>query len=90
MEKQVSEPKVHNKHAGTAPRDAVYIGRGSAWGNPFKIGVDGDRDQVCKRFECEILPRLDVSVLRGRHLVCFCKPARCHGDSILRKANAQE
>ncbi len=24
----------------------VYIGRGSKWGNPFKIGVDGDRQTV--------------------------------------------
>lgn len=23
---------------GSEPADAVYIGRGSAWGNPYKIG----------------------------------------------------
>lgn len=89
MEEGLSDhPKVHNKHARTAPADAVYIGRGSRFGNPFRIGVDGDRDQVCDRFEQEVLPRLDVSALRGKHLVCFCKPARCHGDAILKKANA--
>lgn len=79
--------KVHNKYHGTAPKDAVYIGRGSPWGNPFIIGRDGDRDEVCRRFEYEILPTLDVSVLRGKHLVCFCAPKRCHGDAILRAAN---
>jgi len=78
---------VFNKHKG-APSTAVYIGRGSPWGNPFKIGRDGDRDKVCDRFEQEILPTLDVSMLRGKDLVCFCKPARCHGDAILRKANS--
>ena len=82
-------PTVLNKrHAPTATfRGAVYIGRGSPWGNPFRIGPDGTRDDVCDRFEREILPTLDVSSLKGKDLVCFCAPHRCHGDAILRKAN---
>ena len=76
--------KVWNMHFPHPP-GAVYIGRGSPWGNPFKIGRDGDRDEVCRRFECEILPTLDVEPLRGRDLVCFCAPQRCHGDAILAK-----
>ena len=75
---------IHNKRANTAPDDAVYIGRGSAWGNPFVIGRDGTRDDVCDRFEREVLPTLDLEPLRGKHLVCWCKPARCHGDAMLR------
>lgn len=31
------KPKLYNRKTG-APADAVYIGRGSAWGNPFPIG----------------------------------------------------
>jgi len=81
-------PKVYNRHHGDAPRDAVYCGRGSRYGNPFRIGRDGTRDDVCDRFEREILPKLDVSNLRGRDLVCFCKPLRCHCDAILAKANS--
>ncbi|WP_316196533.1 SLOG family protein [Bradyrhizobium sp. SZCCHNS3053] len=80
-------PRVYNKHHKDAPDDAVYIGRGSPWGNRFVIGEHGDRDQVCNLFECEQLPDLDVSPLIGRDLVCFCAPHRCHGDSILLKAN---
>ena len=76
--------QVYNKRAGTAPRDAVYIGRGSPWGNPFVIGKDGTRDEVCDKFERHTLPMLDLSPLIGKDLVCYCKPARCHGDSILR------
>jgi len=76
-------PTVHNKHHRTAPADAVYIGRGSPWGNPWVIGKDGDRGAVCDRFERETLPGLDLEPLRGKDLVCYCKPARCHGDSIL-------
>jgi hypothetical protein len=83
----MTEPKVHNKYQRTAPPGAVYIGRGSPWGNPFIVGQHGTRDEVCDRFAEEILPTLDVSPLRGKHLICFCKPKRCHGDAILRKAN---
>lgn len=54
-------PIVHNKYAGTAPHDAVYVGRGSLWGNPFKIGLDGNRNTVISRFEKEILPKLDLT-----------------------------
>lgn len=80
-------PRVYNKHHKNAPADAVYIGRGSPYGNRFVIDKDGDRDQVCNRFECEQLPDMDVSELTGCDLVCFCAPHRCHGDSILLKAN---
>ncbi|TFL15934.1 DUF4326 domain-containing protein [Jannaschia formosa] len=81
-------PKVHNSRAGTAPRHAVYVGRGSPWGNPFRIGPDGTRNDVCDRFEREVLPELDLAPLRGRDLVCFCAPARCHADALLAAANA--
>jgi len=77
-------PAVYNKHHRNAPPGAVYIGRGSSYGNPFVIG----RDEVCDKFEREVLPSLDATALRGKSLVCYCKPARCHGDAILRKANA--
>mgnify|MGYP001600842347 CR=1 FL=1 len=83
-------PKVLNKHRDFIPQGSVYIGRGTRWGNPFKIGVDGDRVEVCDRFEKEVLPTLDVSELKGKDLVCFCAPHRCHGDAILRKANADD
>lgn len=70
--------------ASVVPGNAVYIGRGTPWGNPFVIGRDGNRDQVCDRFEREVLPTLDLTPLIGRDLVCWCHPLRCHGDSILR------
>ena len=79
--------RVHNKFAGTAPRDAVYVGRGSPWGNPFKIGEHGTRDEVIALYEKEVLPHLDLTLLRGKHLVCFCAPKKCHGDILLREAN---
>ena len=80
--------KVHNKYKNTAPKDAVYIGRGSPYGNPFVIGKDGTRKEVIDKFTSLILPNLDVTALKGKHLVCFCAPQVCHGDSILIKANS--
>ena len=81
-------PRVLNIRSHGIPQGAVYCGRKSPWGNPFKIGRDGDRDAVCDRFEREILPTLDVSMLAGKDLVCWYAPERCHCDAILRKANA--
>lgn len=86
-ELRATELKVHNKHHNTAPPGAVYVGRGSPWGNPFRIGVDGSRNFVIKRYEREVLPLLDISPLRGKHLVCFCAPKKCHADLLLREAN---
>ena len=86
------KPQVHNKYKGTAPVGSIYIGRGSAYGNPFVIGKDGDRDDVCDKYEDYLYsnPELLLKVkqeLKGKHLVCFCKPSRCHGDTLLRIAN---
>ena len=86
--------KVHNKYHNTAPKNAVYIGRGSPWGNPFIIGKDGTRDEVCDKFEDMLRQNPDCiesikSSLRGKDLVCFCKPQRCHGDILLKIANEE-
>lgn len=79
--------KVYNRALRNEPADAVYIGRGSPYGNPFVIGKHGTRDKVCDRFEREVLPTLNVELLRGKDLVCYCAPMRCHGDSIMKKLN---
>jgi len=84
--------KVLNKHQARIPAGAIYIGRGSRWGNPFRIGQDGDRATVIVKYERwlvdqhHLLRTLDE--LRGLDLVCFCAPRPCHGDLLLRLANA--
>jgi len=78
--------RVWNKRDPNTPPDAVYVGRGTPWGNPFVLGRDGDRDTVCDRFEREVLPTLDVTPLVGRDLVCWCAPKRCHADALARAA----
>lgn len=64
----------------------TYIGRGSIWGNPFIVGVDGDRDEVIQKYRQYLLhsPKLiaKISTLKGHRLGCFCKPEACHGDVL--------
>lgn len=68
----------------------VYIGRGSKWGNPFKIGVHGNREEVIAMYE-EYLMSSDellssLSELKHKNLVCYCHPNSCHGDILLKFA----
>src|SRR5260370_3107730 len=82
--------RVLNKHHAGVRAGAVYIGRGSKWGNPFRIGADGDRAAAIAKYERwladqhQLLRALDE--LRGRDLVCA--PRACHGDVLIRLANA--
>ncbi len=79
--------KVWNKYK-EHPKDAVYIGRGSPWGNPFVIGKDGNRSEVIEKYkEWFLTQNIDVTPLKGKHLLCFCAPQECHGDFLLQIAN---
>jgi hypothetical protein len=67
----------------------VYIGRPTKWGNPFKIGVDGTREEVIEKFRAywyaieQTQLRLDaLRELPGKTLGCWCAPKPCHGDVI--------
>ncbi len=87
-------PKVFNKHHADAPGSAIYIGRGSPWGNPFVIGKDGTRAEVIAKYRTyleadEALLARVKNELKGKDLLCFCKPAGCHGDIILLIANPE-
>ncbi len=75
----------------------VFIGRGSMWGNPFKIGKDGTRSEVIEKYRDWITNSMDeearkirslVHTLRGKTLGCYCKPKACHGDILMDMAEA--
>jgi hypothetical protein len=83
----MAEPRVWNKHDPKTPEGSVYVGRGSPWGNPFRIDKHNNREFVIERFRCEVLPTLDLAQLRGKDLVCFCAPRACHADLLLLAAN---
>lgn len=67
--------------------NSVYVGRPSAWGNPFTIGRDGSRAEVIAKYRAwicdqpELISRL--SELRGKDLICWCSPLPCHADVLL-------
>lgn len=74
----------------------VYIGRPSVWGNPYKIGEDGTREQVIDLYRSYITrllsrePHLkqELEQLRGEILGCYCKPLPCHGDVLVELLDA--
>ena len=72
----------------------VYIGRGSKWGNPFRIGPDGTREEVIEKYRQMILKRPDLlsalGELKDKALGCYCKPLACHGDVLAELANMGE
>ena len=65
----------------------IYIGRGSKWGNPFKIGPDGNRKEVIKKYREWIVTQLELMKslpeLKDKVLGCFCHPLLCHGDVLV-------
>jgi hypothetical protein len=90
---------VINKHHGNVPADAIYIGRGSKWGNPFShmtgtkaTYLVSSREEAISRYRDWVTrkPELMAALheLRGRTLVCFCKPKGCHGDVLADLADA--
>lgn len=79
----------------TSPYD-VYIGRGSIWGNPFRIGPDGTRADVIRKFTDYAQAKYDsgewtddmIKQLKGKRLACYCAPLACHGDVLAKAANS--
>jgi hypothetical protein len=75
----------------------AYIGRkgGGLFGNPFTAERHG-RDRAIALFRVYFHNRLErdesfraaVLALRGKVLVCHCKPLACHGDVIAEYLNS--
>jgi hypothetical protein len=71
------------------PANTVYVGRPTKWGNPYKIGVDGNREEVIAKYREWLKKKLEedpkfLDPLKGKDLPCWCplnKP--CHADVIL-------
>lgn len=87
------DPRVLNIRTQSS-RSAVGIVRGTVWGNPFKIGDDGDRYAVLRAHEDWLRrePELvsELWRLRGRDLACYCDPLPCHGWLLFYLANCPE
>ena len=82
-------PRVYNKHHKNAPKDAVYVGRPSKWGNPYAISGEITREKAVEYYRQHVRGKEEAirTELRGRDLVCFCAPLACHADILLEIAN---
>ena len=87
-------PQVLNRRRVGVPQGSVYVGRPTYWGNPYKgREMPGGRNAAVDAFE-ELIkdnPQMQARArqeLRGKDLVCWCAPQRCHADVLLRYANA--
>jgi len=90
----------------------VYIGRSGAvlepgmitqkvtygyFGNPFRIGRDGTREEVIAKYKVWFYERLKtdpefktrIEALKGKTLGCFCVPEKCHGNVIIEYLEAE-
>lgn len=85
-------------HCKREPFD-VYIGRPSKWGNPFshkentlaEFRVPTREDAVSSYLDwVQTQPELMDALpeLRGKTLGCWCAPQACHGDVLMKLANA--
>lgn len=82
-------------HCKRDPYD-VLIDRSTAWGNPFVLGRDGDRDEVIAKYLNWVLTgeclsakwiRDNLYILRGKVLGCWCAPEACHGNVLVALAD---
>lgn len=84
--------------------DNVYVGRAgivfidrerypkksSIFANKWKIGNDGDREQVLKKYKKWLMDKVleddhfreELMLLEGKNLGCWCHPEKCHADII--------
>lgn len=78
----------------------VYVGRamprirlaGSPFANPFKLGRDGDRDEVIAMYRTWLTDNVDLlerarRELVGKTLGCWCHPEACHADVLAEIVN---
>ena len=75
--------------------NAVYVGRPTRFGNPFKLR-DYDRAAALAKYEAWVNEQLSkdphfLDALIGKDLACFCRlDEPCHADILLRKIKELE
>jgi Domain of unknown function (DUF4326) len=106
LEEVVITPRVFNRRKGQPRppfgEPYVYVGRPSRWGNPFhrggafpRTGNGAEPRDAIEAFAQHLREQPEIveaarRELAGKHLVCWCAPARCHADVLLRVANGGE
>lgn len=91
--------RVYNKRHNDAPSDAIYVGRGSDFGNEWSH-MKGTRAMYSTSTREEAILSFDLwlnsepnmvekvkTELKGKSLVCYCSPEPCHAEVLMRVAN---
>jgi len=74
-----------NLYRPRVPESAVYVGRGTPWGNPFRVKVHG-RERALELFREYLRGRPELverarRELAGQDVACWCQPGEdCHAD----------
>ncbi|MDE2106629.1 MAG: DUF4326 domain-containing protein [Patescibacteria group bacterium] len=79
------------------PANTVYVGRGSKWGNPYKIGtiLIPNAEAATQAFAANLPLGPFAQELRGKNLACWCPLPKagevdwCHAAVLLREANPE-
>lgn len=84
-------PKVYNVQHNNSPKTAVYVGRPTAFGNPYPVRND-DRKRAVALYRAYLMGNRALLTkvkkeLKGKDLLCFCAPLPCHADVLLEVAN---
>ena len=82
----------HEPHA--LANGAVRIDRRTRFGNPYRIGRHGTREEVIALYRTELWRRIragevsleELASLHGKTLACHCAPLPCHGEVLARAA----
>lgn len=73
------------------PQGAVYVGRPSRWGNPYREFSRAGNVALFRMWaglQVRLRGAAWLAPLRGRDLVCWCRPGTpCHADILLELAN---
>jgi hypothetical protein len=86
---------VLNKYKDHIPPEAIYIGRGSIWGNPFPMSKEVSREECLSRYKVWVKDQIlqgnytleQLASLYNMDLVCYCSPKPCHGHVLEKLAN---
>ena len=76
--------------------NTVLIDRRTRWGNPWRVGRDGSREEVIARYRADLWRRIragevtleELAELDGCWLACWCANDGhpCHGEVLERAA----
>lgn len=90
-------PEIFNMRHGDVPTDARYVGRPSEFGNPYVVSQALTREKAVAQYRAWVYAPEQAGLrahirreLRGKDLVCWCAPSRCHAEVLIEIANAAD